>query len=225
MLTAVGHGLMNFVLLEGSWAWRTGQGRTKEQAIDIKHTATRNRLKTSAMNGATTLETGNPLTATQYAQWGHGARFTRGHSNIDYEWCHLVAHGLGGKDTPINLVAATKYQNTEQLILENVLYEYRMEGLKVAVEAKLASGTQHLAESIWYRVSLTANNVVVYERTMDCRRATNPTYDECVAVASEMRCAINSVLSQYFPVDGFDPAVEDHVDLLTEEDESNFIIC
>jgi hypothetical protein len=106
---------------------------------------------------------------------------------------------MGGADTPANIVAATAYQNTEQLILECVLYGYRMEGLSVEVQAKLARGWAHLAESIRYHVKL--NGQTLYTRTMDARRATRPDFTEYASVAREMRKSINIGLEQAFPAD------------------------
>jgi hypothetical protein len=104
---------------------------------------------------------------------------------------------MGRPDDPGNIVAATAYQNTEQLILECVLYSYRMEGLNVEVQAKLAPSCAHLAESIWYCVKL--NDKTIYSRTMDARRATRPDFKEYASVAREMRRSLNIGLQKAFP--------------------------
>lgn len=214
-LKSISHGLMNIVSQEGSWAWYTGYGGKKNpqsQAVGHKYIPARNH--TAIMTAATKDELTFSCNATVYARNGHGARFTKGHSAILYEWCHLVSHGLGGLDVENNIVAATKYQNTEQLILENVLYEYRMEGLSIRVQAKLASGTKHLAESVYYEVLL--NGAKAYSRTMDGRRATNVTYDEYKSVAKVMRQAINNALGKAYPINGIDPEVLSHVEKNTD---------
>jgi hypothetical protein len=100
---------------------------------------------------------------------------------------------MGRPDDPGNIVAATAYQNTEQLILDCVLYSYRMEGLNVEVQAKLAQGWADLAESIWYCVKL--NDITIYSRTMDARRATRPDFKE----SREMRRSLNIGLQKAFP--------------------------
>jgi hypothetical protein len=202
------HGLMNAALQEGAWAWYTGLGGTKEQSGTVAHTYIPARAHTVAMTQATSDELGEAMSATAYARRGHGAAGTRGHSAINYEWCHLVAHGLGGSDVPGNLVAATCFQNTEQLIIEAVLYEYRMEGLQIKVSAKLASGTDHLAESIYYEILLGGQRV--YGRTMDARRATNVSYSEVGNIAREIRIGLNNGLASAFPVDDVDQDLIDH---------------
>lgn len=193
----VSHGVMNFVTQEGSWAWYTGRGGRKWQDGNVQHGYVPRRSHTAAMNAATLAELGASMTATDYARNGHGAFWTGGHAEIRYEWCHLVGHGMGGPDNPANLVAATCHQNSEQLILECVLYGYRMEGFSIEVEAKLASGTQHLAESIWYKVL--RNGQVVYQRTMDARRATRPSWDEFRSVAEGLRASLNRALETQCP--------------------------
>lgn len=193
------HGVMNLLTQEGSWAWYTGRGAIKRQGGRVHHGYVPRRTHTAAMNAATMFEVGAVLSATDYARRGHGAYWTRGHAAIRYEWCHLVGHGLGGADATANLVAATCHQNTEQLILECVLYGYRMEGFDVEVEAKIARGTQHLAESIWYKVLLAGN--VVYSRTMDCRRVTRPSWDEYRSVAADLRTRLNEALEARYEAD------------------------
>ena len=221
-LTSISHGLMNIVAQEGSWAWYTGFGGKKTPPErDVSHTYVPARHHRAAMDAATFAELGASFSATDYARKGHGAFGTRGHSSIPYEWCHLISHGLGGLDIEGNIVAATKYQNTEQLILECVLYEYRMEGLSILVQAKLAKGTAHLAESIYYEVRL--NGTRAYSRTMDARRATNVTYGEYASVAQGMRQSINAALLKQYPMDGIDAELIEHVDDQTAMAE--FSIC
>jgi hypothetical protein len=212
-LVGISHGLMNMVSQEGAWAWYTGFGDIKTTDVhEVEHGYVPKRNHTANMNLATLAELGSVHTATEYARAGHGAFFTRGHSGIRYEWCHLISHGLRGSDAPENIVAATAFQNTEQLVLENTLYEYRMEGLQVRVQAKLASGTRHLAESIYYKVML-ENDAVAYTRTMDARRATNPAYGELAAIAQDMRDAINTALAYHYPATGFPPDIIDYFEI------------
>lgn len=192
------HGAANVLLQQGSWAWYTGLGGAKRPpSRAVAHTYIPKRTHTEVMRAATLTEVGEEKSATDYARLR--SRFlsvTSAHANIRYEWCHLVGHGMGGADTEINIVAGTAYQNTEQLILECVLHSYRMEGLEVEVQAKLAPGWDHLAESIWYQVKL--GDHTIYSRTMDARRATRPDFKEYGAVAREMRKSINVGLENYY---------------------------
>ncbi|MEX3944864.1 hypothetical protein AB4Y44_36130 [Paraburkholderia sp. BR10937] len=192
------HGGANALFLQGSWAWRVPFGSKKTPtAHRVSHGYIPDRKHTEVMKAATMAEVNQELSATEYARNAWFFNPTKGHRDIRYEWCHLVAHGLGGPDHHTNIVAATKYQNSEQLILESVLHDYRMEGLELVVEAKLALGWQHLAESIWFRVRL--GNKDIYSRTMDARRATKPDFNEYAAVSTEMRRYLNNGLRAHYP--------------------------
>ncbi|GEM_PF-1967436 len=194
---ATNHGLMNFVLLQGSWAWFVPyEGKKQPLAHDLKHGFVGKRIHTEKMKAATFAEVGEELSATQYARKGGRLTLNKGHSAIRYEWCHLVGHGLLGPDTAGNIVAATAYQNSEQLILESVLHDYRMERMMLSVEAKLAYGWKHLAESIWFRVTL--NGDTIYSRTMDARRATKPDFNEYTKVSTDMRRQLNRGLKKHY---------------------------
>ncbi|MEM7165155.1 MAG: DNA/RNA non-specific endonuclease [Planctomycetota bacterium] len=190
---SVRHRLMNAVTAEGSWAWYFGRGERKgadaPYAVEHRYVPRRKRLETLLGHRAD-----------DYARQSEHGWATRGHSSISYEWCHLIAHGLGGSDNKKNVVAATAYCNTEQLILECVLYEYRQEGLSVDVQAKLAKGTEHLGECINYSVNYKGSTV--YSRLLDCRRATNVTYNDFAVVSADMREKINAKLKPQVPVDG-----------------------
>jgi hypothetical protein len=212
----LGHGVMNLVTQEGSWAWYSGSGGTKQQQGNVGHGYVPRRAHTAAMGLATNAEVGSVLSATEYARRGHGDRWTRGHSAINYEWCHLVSHGMGGPDVAANLVAATCHQNSEQLILECVLYGYRMEGFAVDVRAKLASGTAHLGESIYYQILL--NGQRAYARTMDCRRATRPTWNEFRTLAAEVRAGLNAALVRAYPADHLTYEQEEYIEEELETD-------
>lgn len=191
------HGAMNTLLLQGGWAWYVPFGSRKTPARhDLRHGFIAKRFHTEVMKAATQAEVNQELSATEYARHARFFNPTRGHSSIRYEWCHLIGHGLRGPDHHTNIVAATAYQNSEQLILESVLHDYRMEGMELAVEAKLALGWRHLAESIWFRVFL--GGQVIYARTMDARRATRPDYNEYASVATDMRRYLNNGLRAHY---------------------------
>lgn len=218
-LLGLGHGVMNFLTQEGSWAWYTGRGGEKRRTGRVEHTYVPTRTQGTSMANATNAELGKSLSATGYAREGHGAYWTRGHSAIRYEWCHLVAHGMGGSDEQDNLVAATRHQNTEQFILECVLYGYRMEGFTVDVAAKLAKGTDHLAESIHYQVLLGGRSA--YRRTMDCRRATQPSWPEFRSVARDMRAWLNAALAEAYPSD-LSPEESEYIDEELPDESADF---
>jgi hypothetical protein len=234
-MRALRHGLANLLLQQGSWTLISGRGGRKQQQAVVMHTYIPDRQHTAVMNAATTAEFGAARTATEYARdprtsrlerawfgrpnysivgtvWDiaeYGwARMQRGHSGVHYEWCHLVSHGLGGADHVNNIVAATAYCNTEQLAIENVLYEYRMEpGVTVTVTAQLVTGTLHLAEAIQYAISL--GRRAIYTKVLDARRATRPSPGEFSSLQVEVREYLNAALARDDPLTPPETAVMD----------------
>jgi hypothetical protein len=73
-----------------------------------------------------------------------------------YEWCHLVAHSMRGGDGPLNVVGGTKNNNSEQLIIENLLSTYGQErcfGMTVTARLQNPNLGQHMGVAIRYEVS------------------------------------------------------------------------
>jgi hypothetical protein len=72
----------------------------------------------------------------------------------DYEWGHLLAHSLHGRDEPDNIVAVAAGNNTEQLAIESALHFYRNESLfTVLVQASVMDGAgEHMADVICYSI-------------------------------------------------------------------------
>lgn len=73
-----------------------------------------------------------------------------------YEWCHLIAHSMRGGDGQANVVAGTDNNNSEQLIVENLLAAYRQEqAFQMRVSARLldAGNGRHMGLAIRYEVS------------------------------------------------------------------------
>ncbi|HWB95554.1 MAG TPA: hypothetical protein VG672_02600 [Bryobacteraceae bacterium] len=101
---------------------------------------------------------GHEYSATSYAEWATGAQGRR------YEWCHLVAHSMGGRDRPSNVVAASRGNNSEQLAIENILSAYRTENLfLVRIEAGLLNTGhgKHLGTVIRYSINLDGTNTTL----------------------------------------------------------------
>lgn len=89
-----------------------------------------------------------PTSATQYAA-ALGLQGT-------YEWCHLVAHSMKGRDGPGNVVGGTKNNNSEQLVVENLLSAYGQEnafGMTVTARLQNAGLGQHMGVAIRYEVT------------------------------------------------------------------------
>jgi hypothetical protein len=98
----------------------------------------------------------------------------------NYEWCHLLGHGLGGKETVGNLVAATHACNTEQLCIERWLRDKAARGIKceVKINAQMAREGPHLAEAISYTVYGPCKGPLLYYKWIDARRTVEPSPSE-----------------------------------------------
>ncbi|MBK5534977.1 hypothetical protein JFT91_20705 [Pseudomonas sp. TH08] len=65
------HGLMNFALLQGRWAWLMPyEGKKQPPLHDLSHGFVGKRIHTEKMKAATLEEVGKELSATQYARMG-----------------------------------------------------------------------------------------------------------------------------------------------------------
>ena len=96
--------------------------------------------------------------ATSYAAW------VLGRQTVRHEWCHLVAHSMGGRDRPANVVAAAVGTNSEQLAIENILSAYRNENLfRLQVLAGLYNrdAGQHLATVFRYSIASRASHTTL----------------------------------------------------------------
>ena len=186
------HGLMNVLSLQGGWnALRPfGYGKTKTVTNEVGYAYYPKRRYAQNMSQAAQQEMGvnYDVSATAYA------RHFGGHKKISYNWCHLGSFGLSGDDSVENIVVATTHNNTEQMAIEQALYDYKDKGFTVKVKARLARGTDHLAEYIYYQVWW--GNFLVYSRTMDARRATEPTYKEIAGIKTSVRRALHKAMSR-----------------------------
>ena len=107
-----------------------------------------------------------PVSATQYAN----ALGLQG----SYEWCHLVAHSMRGGNGPANVVAGTKNNNSEQLIVENLLASYNRENaFSMNVTARLLNQGQgrHMGQAIRYQVS---DGNYTFSMYFDCQNQNQP---------------------------------------------------
>jgi hypothetical protein len=121
---------------------------------------------------------GHPLSATRYATHFN----VRKHDGLNYEWCHLVAHGLGGQDSPENLFLGSKPHNSEQLIIESAVYNYKIEAGLFVVDVtaglpnKKFSAKGFIADVVQYRVQNSRNDDI-FIHLMDPHRITTPNAD------------------------------------------------
>jgi hypothetical protein len=134
--------------------------------------------------------------ATQYVTWYSttvGAWAVNVHTQ--WEWCHLLAHSLGGLDNATNVVAAVRGNNTEQLAIESALQMYRLENcFEMQISAVLLDGGNgcHIATVIRYEIRL--NGYGSYVRYLDCLNAPNPSQIHFYGLLEEIVSWANAAL-------------------------------
>jgi hypothetical protein len=188
------HRFKNLVSAQGSIAWVRAPFLTiKRKTGAVSHTYHPKRAYIANIENAAFLELGAPAGAANWTATTY-ARHFGGHSQVNYNWCHLLSFGIAADDAVDNLVAATTHCNSEQMAIEHALYEFKNKGLTISVTAVCARGTRHLGESIHYRIWY--GNYFVYSRFLDCRRATEPTFTEMADVRRSVRRAILKAFSR-----------------------------
>lgn len=132
------------------------------------------RTPNQGMNAQMIALTGVTRSANEYLIWYHtDPNFTH---NKPWEWCHLLAHSMGGADNPTNIVAARKGNNSEQLAIESALQMYRMEQLfemQISAACVDAADGVSIGDVIRYdvRCTLGGDHFLIY---LDCKNAPNP---------------------------------------------------
>lgn len=161
------------------------------------------RQTNQGMNGATAALTGAALSATNYVNWAslNGSPINAGGS---WEWCHLIAHSMGGADGPANIVAARRGNNSEQLAIESALQMFRREeafGMKVSVGLFGAGNSRYAGNVIRYKIRC-IHGGGDYVRYLDCLNAPNPSQihyygvmEDIVLWANKKLLAISAALN------------------------------
>ena len=142
------------------------------------------RTPTSSVMGLAILGTGKVLAAWEYVNDLGVKTLNKGQ---DYEWYHLLGHGLGGADDVTNLVAGTHACNSEQLCIESWLRDKAARRIycEVKIRAQIAKDgpPHHLAEGISYTVYRDGNGGgEIYHKWLDARRTVEPSRVEKRAV-------------------------------------------
>jgi hypothetical protein len=140
--------------------------------------------------------------ATAYANW-------LGYTDGAYEWCHLIAHAMGGQDSPLNVVAGRNYNNTEQLAIENALSQYRAEDLfELSVQAAVLNNGngKHFGNVIRYslRNKHGGSSTAVY---LDCRPTRQPSAIHQYTLIGTLSRWMNQQIKQY--CNDFKPSATD----------------
>ncbi|MCX7033120.1 MAG: hypothetical protein NT046_04000 [Arenimonas sp.] len=132
-----------------------------------------------------------PVSATTYAH----ALGLQG----SYEWCHLIAHSMRGQDGPANVVAGTSHNNSEQLVVENLLSCYRREwGIEMRVSARVrdAGVGRRLGLAIRYEVRIDGATRTMY---LDCQTQRAPSGIHVEVMMEGLARWINLSLRQRVP--------------------------
>ena len=140
------------------------------------HRSHARRASRQGMDDAMIALTGATRSATGYTDWyrnNHGGQV----DPVNWEWCHLLAHSMGGADGPSNIVACVKGNNSEQLAIESALMAYRRENafrMEIsALRLKTAGPERYIGDVIRYRI-LCGATASEHIRYLDCLNAPNP---------------------------------------------------
>lgn len=123
--------------------------------------------------------TGSPYSATEYVNWciqQIPPITINANDRSGWEWCHLLAHSMGGADNHMNIVAAVRGNNSEQLAIENALQMYRLENIfemNISVVCINNGNALYIGDVIKYEIRSRhgGNNLIQY---LDCLNAPNP---------------------------------------------------
>ncbi len=170
------------------------------------------RTGNQGMNPATFLLTGANRSATQYVGWfkGQHPNANEVDATTQWEWCHLLAHSLGGGDNATNIVAAVKGNNSEQLAIESALSMYRMEGvfqMKISAATFGVNNGKHLGNVIRYKIRCTRipGDFCLY---LDCLNAPRPSaihfYGVVQRVAAWANAKLQTISEYNNPVTGLE---------------------
>ena len=186
----------SYKIREGSLAsYAETKHRVKAEEIhvsldhEVKVAPKKKRAYVTNMLNATTVE-GLCATdsATVYAAHFHAPVIAGG-----YNWCHLIGHGAGGSDAASNIMAASTHCNSEQLLIEKVVYLYKAKGVSLRCQVRRHGGALYLASA--FRYDVLVNGVVVYRREMDGFRNNKPSSVELSKVRDDLTKAITTALS------------------------------
>ncbi|MEJ2407347.1 MAG: hypothetical protein P8171_24340 [Candidatus Thiodiazotropha sp.] len=157
------------------------------------------------MDTAMAALTGAACSATRYAIWCDGRNTAAGiKSTVRWEWCHLLAHSMGGADNATNIVAAVKGNNTEQLAIENTLQMYRRENMfhmKVTAACLNGADMRHMGDVIKYEIRC-EHGGTDFVHYLDCLNVPAPSeihyYDLSRSVATWANIKLVLVSEQVF---------------------------
>ena len=218
-------------------------GYSHIQEISVTYKYIPKRTHTQVMNAVMENLFGQKYSATEYylfLTFGIQQPSLLNYLQPRYEWCHLASHGLGGRDEPDNIVAATSHCNSEQLIIENAIYQYRNEenSFRIRVRASLDDDRgfkQYLGKVIKYEIlaqkyrqdnsydsyynenkeSEKQKYEVIFTYFLDCKRSRKPNRRLVDKLTSEVCSAMNCALGRIHPVKDRDP--NDVINFLNED--------
>ncbi|HEX6293309.1 MAG TPA: hypothetical protein VFZ66_29280 [Herpetosiphonaceae bacterium] len=156
---------------------------SRGQAGTVKYQGKKKRTYRKNMQAAT-----GHASATTYAA-ANGAPVIAG----GYNWCHLIGHGGGGSDAASNLVAASTHANSEHLLIERIVYQYKNKDVVVEHSYEPFNGAT-IAKSMLYKVSYQGK--VIFERLVDGFRAEKPSGVELAVIEVKLTSALSKALDE-----------------------------
>lgn len=154
------------------------QQRLQSLWLDLPSALEASRRQTNqGMDGVTIARTGSKKSATEYVNWYRQRNSRSGLAvGARWEWCHLIAHSMGGANGGTNIVAARKGNNSEQLAIESALQMYRREEtFQIQVTCASIDGDEgrHIGNVIRYHIRCTRGGEdFIYH--LDCMNAPDP---------------------------------------------------
>ncbi len=168
--------------------------------VDLPQTRASSRRETNqGMNAAMIALTGVARSATNYVIWFDGLHPGVGlRSDQPWEWCHLLAHSMGGADDATNIVAARKGNNSEQLAIESALQMYRMEQIfqmKITAACLNGANGRHIGNVIRYKIRCIhgGQSFIVF---LDCLNAPDPSQIHYYGLLESVARWANNLLIQ-----------------------------
>lgn len=192
-------------------AFNNSRYHSEEQKITVRYSSIPKRHHTQSMNAEMTSRFEETLSASKYVE-----RMKERVCNINYDWCHLASHGLGGSDDPNNIVAGTTHCNSEQLIIEKAIYKYKNENrffsIRVQSSINKCNDKRFVGEVIKYEI-LDINDEACFTWYINCRRRWKPTKDEQFSLEKKVYKAMNLSLQKIYHVeDDIKERVIDYID-------------
>ena len=144
--------------------------------------------------------------ATTFVNWYKQQTFPE-HTLLNqpqWEWCHLLAHCMGGVSGEENIVIGAKHNNSEQMYIENAIQRYRKEeAFAVKITAACLDDIKkpggYIASVIEYKIIAIDDRSTQLTLYLDCLNPPKPSEIHQENVIAEVASFCNKMLSRFAP--------------------------